>query len=413
MDGAANDQVVTLDLRSGQTIWERDARPFARPTLPPVSNLRTDVIVVGAGITGAFLAERFTREGRKVAILDRHMPRRASTAASTALLQWEIDAPMLELEGELGFEAAAAIYRRSVAAVRGIGHLAADLGNAADFSWRPTLFLAGNELGPADLREELRLRLKAGIEGEYLGPGDLAARFGFDREGALLHAGSAVAHPMNLANMLLSAALSRGATLLSPALVVDYDTTSQGVSVRTEAGLQVDGEILVLANGYELPPFVEARVHRITSTWAFATRPQAPGVLWPDEALVWEASEPYAYMRSTTDGRIVFGGEDEDIQDADRRDALLPEKIATLRGKLAALVPAADTTPDATWTGFFSETEDGLPLIGAVPGRPRTFAAFGYGGNGITFSAIAADMIARLAAGQDDPAREWFAVDRG
>ncbi len=412
MDGQVDDQVTELDLRSGRPIWERDALPFTPPPLPAVNHLRTDVVIVGAGITGAFAAERFTREGRDVVLVDRHLPRSGSTAASTALLQWEIDAPMLELEERLGFDAAAAIYRRSVAAVRAIGHLAADLGNSCDFGWRPSLFLAGNELDPSDLREELRLRLRAGIEGEFLSAGELQARFGFDRDAALLHAGSAAAHPMNLARMLLDAAIRRGARLLSPALVTDYECSSQGVSVRTEDGRQIDGEILVMANGYELPPFVPAKVHRITSTWAFATKPQPPAAIWPERALVWEASSPYAYMRLTSEGRIVFGGEDEDIQDAERRDSLLDAKVATLQAKLRELVPAADLSVDAAWTGFFSETSDGLPLIGAVPGMPRTYAAFGYGGNGITFSAIAADMIARLAQGQTDPAQEWFAVDR-
>ena len=412
MDETAAGQVVELELRSGPSIWERDALPLPQPPPPPVRHMRTDVVIVGAGITGAFLAERFTRDGFAVTLLDRHLPRSGSTAASTALLQWEIDAPMLELEGRLGFEAAAAIYRRSVGAVRAIGELAGELGNAGGFAWRPSLFLAGNELDPSDLREELRLRQRAGIAGEFLDAGDLMSHFGFERSGALLHAGSAVAHPMNLAGMLLAAAMSRGATLISPALVIDYDCGSQGVSVRTETGLQVDAEILVLANGYELPPFVPAKVHRITSTWAFATRPQQARALWPGQALVWEASTPYAYMRTTGDGRIIFGGEDETIQDAGVRDRLTAAKVEVLRAKLHDLVPAAVTTVEAAWAGFFSETSDGLPLIGVVPGMPRTFAAFGYGGNGITFSAIAADMIARLAKGQRDPASDWFAVNR-
>lgn len=412
MDGMRHDQVVELDLRSGRSIWERDAAPFLSPPLPGVGTIRTDVIIVGGGITGAFAAERFTREGRDVVILDRHQPRSGSTAASTALLQWEIDAPMLKLESRLGFDAAAAIYRRSFAAVRGIGRLAAELGRPDDFGWRPSLFLAGNELDAADLREELRLRMRAGLEGEYLAAHELQSRFGFEREAALRHEGSAAAHPMNLTRMLLRAALGRGARLLSPTLVVDYDSSSQGVSVRTEDGCQVDGEILVLANGYELPPFVPAKIHRITSTWAIATARQPAAAMWPDQALVWEASTPYTYMRTTNDGRIIFGGEDEEIRDAEERDRLLPRKTAVLESKLRTLVPAADATADAAWTGFFSETTDGLPLIGAVPGRPRCFAAFGYGGNGITFSAVAADMIARLASGQSDPAQDWFAVDR-
>jgi hypothetical protein len=91
-----------------------------------------------------------------VAVLDRHAPQKASTSASTALLQWEIDTPMLGLEDRLGFETVAAIYRRSVESVREIGALVGANAAQCRFDWRDTLYLSGNELDPADLREEHR-----------------------------------------------------------------------------------------------------------------------------------------------------------------------------------------------------------------------------------------------------------------
>ena len=46
------------------------------------------------------------------------------------------------------------------------------------------------------------------------------------------------------------------------------------------------------------------------------------------------------------------------------------------------------------WAGSFAETRDGLPLIGRVPGmNPRLQFALCYGGNGITYSVHAGDMI--------------------
>lgn len=100
------------DLRTGRTVWELNGPPPSPRTEPPRFS-RADVLVIGAGITGAFVADRLSREGKSVIVIDRHAPQRASTAASTALLLWEIDAPMLELEDRLGFDVAAAIYRRS------------------------------------------------------------------------------------------------------------------------------------------------------------------------------------------------------------------------------------------------------------------------------------------------------------
>ncbi len=81
----------------------------------------------------------------------------------------------------------------------------------------------------------------------------------------------------------------------------------------------------VFATGYELLPFVPAAASDIHSTWAIATVPQA-GPPWPSRALVWEASDPYFYARTTPDGRVVAGGEDEPFADDDKRDALITQE---------------------------------------------------------------------------------------
>ncbi len=52
-----------------------------------------------------------------------------------------------------------------------------------------------------------------------------------------------------------------------------------------------------------------------------------------------------------------------------------------------------------------------MPLIGAVPGAKNLFAAYGYGGNGITFSYLAAELISALIAGHRSPLLDDFAID--
>ena len=58
--------------------------------------------------------------------------------------------------------------------------------------------------------------------------------------------------------------------------------------------------------------------------------------------------------------------------------------------------------PDYVWAAAFGVTADGLPMIGRVPGFRNVHAAMGYGGNGITFSQIAAEIIAAGILGHDD-----------
>jgi len=80
--------------------------------------------------------------------------------------------------------------------------------------------------------------------------------------------------------------------------------------------------------------------------------------------------------------------------------------------KLAKLWPDAVPAADYSWSGAFGETVDGLPMIGPVPSMPRILAAYGYGGNGITFSFMASRMLAALIAGERQEWFETFALDR-
>ena len=404
-------QGPVLDLRSGRTIWERAAPPPS-PADRLTGSIKADVVIVGSGITGSFIAERLTRAGRNVVVLDRNAPQTASTAASTALLLWELDAPMLKLEDRLGFEACAAVYRHSVDSVRGIAALVAHLGVSCGFAPRKSLYLAGNALDAADLREELRLRERAGIRGALLQAAELVATYGLRGDAALVHGGSAEADPMALARGLMRAAVRRGARVYSPVQVVAYDGSALSATVTTSEGFSIEAELLVLANGYEMPPFVQSNVSRVGSTWALATKPQQMDVLWPDRALLWQASEPYLYMRTTARDEIIIGGEDEWCADAEERDRQIPAKVECLLEKLKALLPDAQLEVETAWAGFFSQTDDGLPLIGPVPSLPRCYAAFGYGGNGITFSALAASMIGAFVETGRHPLHEIVAIDR-
>ena len=66
---------------------------------------------------------------------------------------------------------------------------------------------------------------------------------------------------------------------------------------------------------------------------------------------------------------------------------------------------------DFAWAGTFGETNDGLPYIGN-PYESRVFYAMGYGGNGITFSIIAANLIVDAILKRKNPDAEVFSFNR-
>ena len=42
--------------------------------------------------------------------------------------------------------------------------------------------------------------------------------------------------------------------------------------------------------------------------------------------MVWNTEDPYIYLRTTDDGRILIGGEDEEFRNPEKRDSLITNK---------------------------------------------------------------------------------------
>ncbi len=63
------------------------------------------------------------------------------------------------------------------------------------------------------------------------------------------------------------------------------------------------------------------------------------------------------------------------------------------------------------WAGTFGETKDSLARIGRVPGVPGAYVALSYGGNGVTYSILAADIIRDLHLGRTSQFAPLFAFN--
>lgn len=398
------------DLRTGTPVWL--ARGLPRIPCTPLDDSRdVDVAIVGAGVSGALVADALLQAGQTVAVLDRRGPIRGSTAASTALLQFELDQPLSLLVTKIGRARAVRAYWRSATAVDYLHGRITDLGLRCRFKERRTVYLPGNVLNTAQLRAEASLRAEVGLRSRFIDRDQLQVLTGVDRAGAILSAGAAETDPVRMVAGLWRSALARGCRLHAPVEVTDIASNRRGVTLSTDGGHELHAKHVVLATGYELAKLVKIRGHKVISTWAMATKPQ-PDRLWPSRCLIWEAADPYLYLRTTADGRIVVGGEDEPFADEQRRDALIPQKIASIAANLGKLMPSVDTEPTFAWAGCFGESATGLPFIGRIPGAERCFAVMGFGGNGITFSAIAAQIVQREILSIPDTDAELFALPR-
>jgi glycine/D-amino acid oxidase-like deaminating enzyme len=399
-----------LDLRTGTPVWSayRSPRAAAEKLRRDVS---ADVLVVGLGISGAMMCEALTAAGMSVIGIDRRGPIKGSTAATTALVSFEIDQPLGRLGDKVGKTRAERAWQRSRLAVDNLRARIIQLDIDCSLTERPSVYLAGTVLDAAQLREEVQARQAAGLWCEFVTGRALKDEYGIAGDGAIVSRGNLALDPRKLCAGLLRVAARRGVRYYSPVEAVSFDKVGERLVASTKQGPSINVGAVVLATGYELMDVVPAYGHRIISTWAIATKPQ-PRRIWRDAAFVWQASDPYLYLRSTSDGRVICGGEDEDFSDETRRDAAMSGKADTIARKLGRLLPRIETKPQFVWTGSFGTTGTGLPIIARLPGRGSIYAVLGYGGNGITFSQIASELVGAELAGKRYSDADLFQVPK-
>ncbi|HET9523369.1 MAG TPA: FAD-dependent oxidoreductase [Terrimicrobiaceae bacterium] len=400
-----------MDLVSPQPFWP--LRNGLLSVYPPLRrDLACDVVVLGGGISGAFVAEALAREGLHVVVVDKREIGGGSTSASTALLQYEIDTPLIELSKKVGRRDAERSYRLCHDSIDSIERLVEDLKVECVFQRRQSVYLATRSSDAEMLRQEGDARRSMGIDVEYWDESEVASRFSFSRPAALRSSQAAELDCHRLTHALLARAATSGACVFDRTLVEQYDAGASSVRLRTDRGCTITAGHAVFATGYEAQEFLPKRIVKLKSTYALASEPLDAFAGWWERCLIWETARPYLYLRTTDDDRALVGGEDDSFRNPARRDRLVNKKTDLLAARFGEMFPAIELEVAYRWAGTFGETKDGLAFIGQIRQMPRCYFALGFGGNGITYSVIAAEIIRDALLQRPNADARLFRFDR-
>lgn len=400
-----------MDLRSGAAFWPiRDGLLLTYPSLD--RDEVADVAIIGAGVTGALVAQRLAASGVNVVVVDKRDVATGSTAATTGLLLYETDTSLGDLIGAVGQSDAVRAWQLGRAAIDSIERMCGDFGDDCGFSRRDALYFASSRRDARALAGEHALRVQHGFDVTWLSAADALARYGVTVHGALLTPGNAQIDGYRFTHRLLGNATRHGARVYDRTEVVTVDAHDDGVVVHTDRGAQIVARRVVWATGYEAVEETQRRVGRMNSTWVVISEPVPDADLWRDRVLIWETARPYLYARTTEDGRVLLGGEDEPFSRRHENDRLRSKKARRLIERFGKLFPQIRFEVAYQWAGVFATTHDGLPRIGSVPEHPHAWLTLAYGGNGITFAAIAANLIHDAWHGVPNDDARIFAFER-
>lgn len=371
------------------------------------SDLRVDVVVVGAGVTGITTAYLLKQAGHTVALLERDRCLHGDTGHTTAHLTCVTDRRFQDLVRDFSGDDAQAVWDSGRAAIDQIHQVIQQEQLQCGFAWVPG-YLHAPLMRATTVDDVAMLRQEAqSIEDHYLDAVYMNEVPIFRRPGVLF-ANQALIHPTQYLAGLLARIPGKGCHVFEESEVQEFNHDPLQVKAN---GCTIECGQVVLATHVPLmgnTGLIAATMFQsklaLYSSYAIGAR--IPRDTCP-QALFWDTSDPYFYLRI---GRrpdhdyAIFGGEDHKTgQEPDTA-----ARFDRLEQLLSSFVPNAEI--EHRWSGQVVETNDGLPFIGEI--APRQFIATGFSGNGMTFGTLGAIMAVDAIEQRRNPWAQLFDVKR-
>lgn len=298
-----------MDLHSGLPYW------IIRNSLldyfhPLEDDLSTDVVIIGSGITGALMAHELCRAGIECYVIDKRSIATGSSAASTALLQYEIDVPLCRMARIIGEKNAVTAYQACLQSITDIKKVLEETGVSAGYEQLPSLFYASSPADNKLLKQEYEIREKYKLPVSLLKKKEVREQYHVEVSGnALVNEASAQMDAYRAATGLLTHDMKEnGLNVFTHTDIKEYEETSDGCIMTTDQGHTIKCGYIIVAAGFEAGQFLPQKIMDLTSTYALISHPVAPEQLWPTHCLIWETADPYLYIRTTDGNRIIIGG---------------------------------------------------------------------------------------------------------
>lgn len=401
-----------MKLKSPEPFWlVKDGIKHSYPSLR--ENIETEILIIGGGITGSFLAHQMIKDGHKTVLVDRREIGNGSTSATTSMLQYEIDVPLFELSEMIGKEGAEKAYWACYDSIDTLGKVAKKVKSECGFRKKESLYFAAFKKDVPDLKKEFEARKAASFPVKWLSAEEISQTFKIENTfGGILSEQGGSIDAFALAHDILDYNHKKGLQVFDKTDITKFDYKKNSVTATTAFGNKIKAKKVIFCNGFESTEIIKDDFVNLLSTYAIVGEQNEKNPKELNDLLVWNTAEPYIYMRTTDDNRVLIGGEDEEFVNAEKRDSLLHEKEQKLVKKLDKYLPKNDFRTDFVWAGTFGETKDGLPYIGIHPDFPSAYFVLGFGGNGITFSVIGMEMASVFMKGKTHELTEYFRFRR-
>ena len=304
-------------------------------------DIETDVCIIGGGVTGAIASYYFSKNNVKNIVLEKRRIAHLSTSVTTSLLQYELDDNLSDLTEYTSVENVIKSYKLGLKALDEIEEFIKLNGNKCDYKKRDTLLYTAKNNEINAMKIEYDYRKENGLDVEYIDESN--NKFSFDlKAGIISKNGGAELDPYKYTNQLIDVSCSMGAKVYENTEVVDLIHHEDYIEVITEFGYKVKAKKVIGATGYNTRLFTKRNFATKTTTFNIVTKPVSNFDGWESKILIRDNEDPYNYLRTTVDNRLIIGGEDVDFIPDIFDEKLANEKYGILENRLKSMFKNID-----------------------------------------------------------------------
>jgi glycine/D-amino acid oxidase-like deaminating enzyme/nitrite reductase/ring-hydroxylating ferredoxin subunit len=382
------------------SLWQNTSEAFT-PGRQLVTSQNYDVVIAGGGITGVSTALLLQQAGLRCVLIEAHTLCFGTTGGTTAHLNTLLDTPYNTIANNFGKENAnlvALATRKAIALVKNnIIKYKID----CNFEEASAFLFSQNEEQTKELESIRKATVEAGLAADYTDT--IPVPIKFDRALKVINQGKF--HPVRYVLSLAKAFEEAGGTIVQHCRVLDTDNTDPLI-VKTEAG-DVHANWLIYTT--HIPPGVNLLHLRCAPYRSYAMALKLADGNYPAD-LAYDMYDPYHYYRTQMiDGEqyLIAGGEDHKTAHAENTNAPFIKLESYIRTHFNVQEIAY------RWSSQYFEPADGLPYIGHLPGNPgKILVATGFGGNGITYSQVAAQVLSDMVLDKENEYIDLFNPNR-
>jgi glycine/D-amino acid oxidase-like deaminating enzyme len=376
-------------------LYQDTAEP-AVPTPTLSGDLRTDVVVVGGGVTGLSTALHLAEQGAQVVLLEAEEPGWGASGRNGGQVNPGLKHDPDEVERDYGRDLGARMNTLAGAAPKFVFDLIERHGIRCDARRNGTLRAAIRAKHAAQVRASAEQLARRGapvelLEGSRLEQATGTARYRIamlDRRGGDLN-------PLSFARGLARAALKAGAAVHGGTRALALKRAGAHWQVATAAGTVTARQVVLATNGYTdhlWPNLRRTIVPLFGAIAASAALPEtiARGVM-PSRAVLYESGTVTVYYRVDAHQRLLMGGR------GPMREISAASNIPHLLAYARVLWPAlAQTQWTHAWGGRLAMTRDQYPHIHEP--ADGVLICLGYNGRGVAMGTAMGEQLARRIA---------------